>query len=80
MKQVYIVIDDNPEHLMGVMPLLPQGTNSTMFTECCRTAICNDEPNCPRCGRKVIGWDADSDHERGKIRWQHATASWKPKS
>ncbi len=67
----------NPEHLVGVLPLRPQGTNSTMFTECCQVAICENEPNCPHCGRKVIGWDADSIHKTGKIRWQYATAAWK---
>ncbi len=61
----------------GIMPLMPQGTNSTMFTECCQVAICDDEPNCPYCKRKIRGWDAESNHERGKIRWQYATGHWK---
>jgi hypothetical protein len=67
----------NPEYAVPICPLYPTGTNSTMFTQCCGTAICNDEPCCPSCGRKVIGWDAESDHERGKIRWRSATAAWK---
>lgn len=58
--------------IVGLHPLLPQGTNSTFFTLCCGTAICDNEPNCPKCERKVIGWDAESTHERQKIRWQHA--------
>lgn len=66
----------NPEHLVGVLALTPQGTNSTMFTECCQVAICDDEPNCPGCKRKIRGWDAESNHERGKIRWRYATGTW----
>ena len=62
----------NPDYIAGIMPIYPSGTNSTMFTQCCETAICNDQPNCPVCKRKVIGWDAETDHERGKIRWNYA--------
>ncbi|KKL17752.1 hypothetical protein LCGC14_2482450, partial [marine sediment metagenome] len=40
------------------------------------TAICDDEPNCPRCGRKIRGWDAETRHERNMIRWRYATAHW----
>ena len=61
----------------GVIPLQPQGTNSTMFTECCRCAILDDETKCPRCGRLVIGHDAATKHERGRIRWKAATGHWK---
>ena len=28
-------------------------TNSTLFTECCRTATCDDESKCPGCGQEV---------------------------
>ena len=66
----------NPLYVVGVLPLSPQGTNSTMFTECCQVAICDDEPNCPHCKRKIRGWNAESKHERGKIRWDYATAAW----
>lgn len=41
--------EDNP---IGILPLYPQGTNSTMFTE--------------------FGWDAESNHKRGIIRWRYA--------
>ena len=58
--------------IVGLLPLYPSGKNSTMFTECCEVAICDDEPNCPYCKRKVIGWDAGSNHKRCKIRWEHA--------
>ena len=61
----------------GVMSVHPTGTNSTMFTECCDVAICNDERKCPRCKRFVIGYNACSDNERGKIRWRYATSHWK---
>ncbi len=67
----------NPENMAGIIPLMPQGTNSTMFTECCEVAITNCELCCPSCGRKVVGHDAESVHERGNIRWQYATAAWK---
>lgn len=56
----------------GLIKLHPSGTNSTFFTECCRVAICDDQSNCPRCKEKVIGWDVESQHERHKIRWNHA--------
>lgn len=62
----------NPEHLAGILPLHPTGTNSTFFTECCHAAICDDQQNCPSCGRKVVGWDAESSRERGRIRWNYA--------
>ncbi len=61
----------------GIFPIYPGGTNSTMFTYCCQTAICDDEKKCPSCNREVIGFDADSDHERGLIREADATKHWK---
>jgi len=61
----------------GIKPLYPQGTNSTMFTECCSVAICDDEANCPKCGERVIGWDAKTRHDRAMIRWRDATRRWK---
>jgi hypothetical protein len=67
----------NPGIVAGVIPLTPNGTNSTMFTMCCETAICDDERLCPQCKRNVIGYDSESDHERGEIRWRFATAHWK---
>lgn len=66
----------NPGVIIPVHSLSPQGTNSTMFTMCCDVAICSDEPNCPLCKRKVIGWDADTKHERSMIRWRSATSHW----
>lgn len=66
----------NPEYLAGVIPLQPQGTNSTFFTECCGCAICDNESNCPSCERKIVGHDAQSNHERSQIRWKHATSHW----
>ena len=32
---------------------------------------------CPKCGREIIGSDADSQHERNRIRWKNATRHWK---
>jgi len=62
--------------VQGVYPLAPEGTNSTMFTSCCGTAICDSEGQCPRCKKNVIGWDAETNHDRGRIRWSYATAHW----
>ena len=62
----------NTGQVIGLLPLYPQGTNSTFFTECCQVAICDDQACCPSCERKVIGWNEDSDHKRHMIRWQHA--------
>jgi len=62
---------------VDITPLMPQGTNSTMFTACCGVAICDDELTCPYCNRKVIGWDAESNHQRNIIRWKNATRHWK---
>jgi len=62
--------------IADVNRLRPSGTNSIMFTECCGCAICSDQRKCPRCGRFVIGYDAESSHERSVIRWKSATAHW----
>ena len=67
----------NEGYPSDIVPLAPQGANSTMFTDCCHVAICDDEPSCPRCKRKVVGFDAESPHERGRIRWNNATRHWK---
>lgn len=66
----------NEDYPSDIHALMPKGTNSTMFTRCCNKAICNDEPNCPSCKRPVIGHDAQTEHERGMIRWRSATAHW----
>jgi hypothetical protein len=63
--------------IAGIVPLMPHGTNSTLFTECCEVAICDDQPNCPLCKRPVIGHDAETRAERHKIRWRNATHHWK---
>lgn len=64
----------------GVIALSPKGTNSTMFTDCCGCAICDYERKCPCCGSLIIGHDAETEHERGLIRWRAATACWKKRS
>ncbi len=66
----------NPEYPAEIMPIYPHGTNSTMFTDCCRVAICNDEKRCPKCNRLVIGHDAKTPEKRGRIRWENATKRW----
>ena len=73
MKPIYKVWDDRPA---DIIKLTPQGTNSTMFTECCGVAICDYEKNCPKCGRLVIGYDSETDHMRGLVRWRSATKYW----
>jgi len=74
--------DDNRMHYndgypSDIVPLVPRGTNSTMFTACCVAAICDDERNCPSCGRPVVGANAETDGERRKVRWANATRFWK---
>jgi hypothetical protein len=69
----------NPGIIAGVMSLHPQGTNSTLFTECCEVAICNDEAKCPKCKREIIGYNAYTLSERAKIRWKYATKHWRNK-
>ena len=64
----------NEGYKAGIIPLAPQGTNSTLFTECCRVAI-YDESCCPLCQREVIGSDAPL-NERHKVRWRNATRHW----
>lgn len=44
-------------------------TNSTMFTSCCHCAICDDQSNCPKCGKYVFGWDFGN---VGAARWSMA--------
>lgn len=63
-----------------IVPLLPNGTNSTFFTECCRVAICADEPNCPACGEPVVGHDEPNAERRHHVRWGSATRNWKRKN
>lgn len=65
---------------MNKVQTIPKyGTNSTIFTLCCGSAICNDEKCCPSCKEEVIGADARSNHDRGRIRWQYATRLWSKK-
>ena len=47
-------------------------TNSTIFTNCCDTAICNHQKRCPSCDSLIHGHDAGSDHKRGNWRWSMA--------
>lgn len=61
-----------------IMPTYPHSTNSTMFTECCEVAICDDQPNCPRCNRPVIGYDL-TPNARGRIRWNSSKRYWEKK-
>ena len=51
---------------------LASSTNSTMFTDCCHCAICDDQERCPVCKDKIIGWDEESKHARGLRRLHYA--------
>lgn len=64
---------------MGIIPLMPQGTNSTMWTECCGVAITDGEVTCPCCHALVIGHDDNTPAERNRTRWYAATRHWKRK-
>ncbi len=64
----------------GVLRLQPNGTNSTMFTDCCHTAIHDDQRNCPICGNEVVGYDSESMRQTGENRWRLATAHWNRKA
>jgi len=63
-----------------ISPLTPLGTNSTLFTQCCNTAIEDCQRVCPNCGKNVIGYDEPNTHRRGRIRWRNATRLWKRQS
>jgi hypothetical protein len=67
----------NPEYKIDIIPLVPRGTNSTMFTTCCSVAICDDQRRCPSCDREVVGADEDNHDRRRRIRWDNATRHWK---
>jgi hypothetical protein len=67
----------NEGYLVDIMELYPHGTNSTFFTNCCQYAITDGELCCPGCGRKVVGAEAETDHERRIVRWKNATRFWK---
>ena len=56
--------------MIGVFLCSP--TNSQMFTNCCRTAICSDEGRCPKCKEEVYPGDNQSDHYRETTRWEMA--------
>ena len=66
----------NAGYPVDIVPLVPRGTNSTFFTECCSTAICDYEWKCPKCKRLVVGWDASTTADRQKVRWKNATRFW----
>lgn len=66
----------NDNYPSDIVPLLPRGTNSTFFTGCCQVAICDDEANCPHCGRPVVGFNVASGAARNRVRWDNATRFW----
>ena len=69
----------NEGYLVDIIPLMPQGTNSTMFTACCCVAICDDQAKCPKCKRMVVGGNEKSAGVTNRVRWKNATRHWKRK-
>jgi len=54
---------------------LSSPTNSTIFTNCCRVAINDNQAHCPSCNAEVYpGKDATS-HQRNTSRWSWAYGS-----
>ena len=47
---------------------LSSPTNSTLFTTCCRVAICANQECCPKCEGKI--WPGTSRGDRA--RWEYA--------
>ena len=60
----------------NIIPLTKQGTNSTLFTECCGVAICDNQAHCPVCKGAVIGHDISDVGVRSHARWRNATRMW----
>lgn len=56
--------------MIGVFLCSP--TNSTMFTNCCRVAINDDQALCPRCRQEVQPGEEATNHERHVARWRQA--------
>jgi len=65
-------------YVSHIVPLVRGGggTNSTMFTDCCEVAICDDQKNCPKCGNPVIGDRETTTAARSRVRWADATRFW----
>lgn len=52
-------------------------TNSTMFTNCCRTAINDDQVHCPVCKSEVYPGADATNHQRHMSRWNWAFGAQK---
>jgi len=50
-------------------------TNSTLFTDCCSVAVCDDETCCPVCGSEVYPKDPRSRH-REALRQQMGAGAY----
>ena len=51
---------------------LSGSTNSTMFTDCCDSAVTERDTKCPSCGALVYPVGEEDDHKRATLRWQYA--------
>jgi hypothetical protein len=47
-------------------------TNSQMFTECCKSAICENQSHCPSCHEEVYPGHAATPHQTSRARWEMA--------
>jgi hypothetical protein len=51
---------------------LSSPTNSTIFTNCCRVAINDNQDECPCCKAEVMPGKGATDHQRSMARWNWA--------
>jgi hypothetical protein len=51
--------------------------NSTIFTNCCEVAICDDQAFCPACKQEVYPGQDATNHERRTARWNMAFAPYR---
>lgn len=55
-----------------VYVFLSSPTNSTIFTNCCRVAINDNQAHCPRCKSEVYPGADATNHQRSMSRWNWA--------
>ncbi len=60
--------------------LLCGHNNSTIFTNCCEVAICDDQAFCPACKQEVYPGELATNHERRVSRWSMAYAPYRNKA
>ena len=60
-------------------------TNSTLFTDCCGVAICDDQSRCPKCGEevpysRVERWDMAMTRIYGKDKLAEMRDKWRKRA